>query len=497
MFDIVQQPTEFLKFLASTFSGVLSSNVGCFLPDVVSNVRFICEPKRMRLPQRMFSGRECELVRGQLLQWLEQGIIREVTSAPLIISPIVLAPKGNASFRLCVDFRYLNSMCVQDFCPVTDRVSLLRNIRASYVMSTIDVSNAYLCLRLHPSIQPYFGVCFDFKYFIFQRCPFGFCNSGHFFVMAMHYTISHAIKEFSQDSHIYVYVDDILIMSNGIESHKRALVSVFRALDRDGWSVCLSKCDFFKTSVRFLGCLIDRSGFVPSLDVIRKLKELPRPKTRQELRTFYGLCNVLAPHNHKMQEILGKINNFKKADVEAFQTKIFNQAWDETLELLTRDIWQLKFFDPEDKTPMNLFVDSSHLAHSGVLFQRKKLIAMFSTRNEKPYMSSGASEITGLIKCLRSFRPFLVGVRVNVFTDNKAILDAINVSNQSDFVCRVMEEILCWFGTGLKFFHVPGAKNILADFLSRNTSLIRSAQWQRADKIQGVAVGDEESKMRL
>lgn len=421
----------------------------------------------------MFSAREHEIVNDQIMQWVQEGILGEVSFTPTFVSPLILVPKDNGvRFRLCVDFRLLNSICLQEFSPTLDRTALMRNLKKGQVFSTVDVSSAFLCIQLHSSLQTFFGIQFDNTYYTFRRLPFGFINSGHFFLRAMRYTISKIMPSLPDGSHVFVYVDDLLVVSTNNEFHEKTLLLLFHALEEDGWVINESKCCFFKNSVKFLGSVVGSFGMYPSPEVINKLEQLPLPKTFQELRSFFGLCNTLAPHNYKMYEILGPIRQFRKASAEAFASPVFLNVWESTIKELSENVWPLQFFDAKGTRPVLLFVDSSRLAHSACLFQGDSLIAMFSTANDKPYQSSGAAEIEGLLKSLRALRPFLLGFEVHVYTDNKQILDAMNCQNNSDFVSRRIDEIQVWFGRNLKLFHIPGAKNKLADFLSRNPSLI-------------------------
>lgn len=56
--------------------------------------------------------------------------------------------------------------------------------------SILDVSSAFLCIKLEDHLESYFGVQFENIFFVFQSLPFGVHNSMNLFLRAMHFTLS-------------------------------------------------------------------------------------------------------------------------------------------------------------------------------------------------------------------------------------------------------------------------------------------------------------------
>ena len=91
--------------------------------------------------------------------------------------------------------------------------------------------------------------------------------------------------------------------------------------------------------------------------------------------------------------------------------------------------------------------------------------------NRRPHASSSESEITGLSRALKALRPYLVGTRFTVLTDNRAVLSALSPENQSDVIKRHLYSIPFWFGSQWQIRHIAGAANQLAELLSRSRYL--------------------------
>ncbi|CAH8861145.1 unnamed protein product, partial [Trichobilharzia szidati] len=56
-------------------------------------------------------------------------------------------------------------------------------------------------------------------------------------------------------------------------------------------TINLDKCEFGKTSLKFLGHLIDSQGIRPVPDDVQAIKDYPLPDSFKKLRRFLGLVN--------------------------------------------------------------------------------------------------------------------------------------------------------------------------------------------------------------
>lgn len=74
------------------------------------------DPKPVKQKRRHFGAQQGEIVRREVEELLAIGHIREIHFPRWIVN-VVLVPKGNGKWNMCVDFRQLNKACPRDHQP--------------------------------------------------------------------------------------------------------------------------------------------------------------------------------------------------------------------------------------------------------------------------------------------------------------------------------------------------------------------------------------------
>ena len=91
--------------------------------------------------------------------------------------------------------------------------------------------------------------------------PFGLTNASATFQSYIHQAIKDILNNF-----MIVYLDDILIFSKNEYEYIKYIQAVLHHLQKANLYVKLTKCDFYKKELKFLGYLVNKKGVSIDLD---------------------------------------------------------------------------------------------------------------------------------------------------------------------------------------------------------------------------------------
>lgn len=90
---------------------------------------------------------------------------------------------------------------------------------------------------------------------------------------------------------VLVYLNDIIVFGRMLEEHAAWLKKVFQRLHAEGLKLSLEKCQFYQTSVTYLGHVVSAEGITTDPQKLEAVTSWPRPNTVTELRSFLGFCS--------------------------------------------------------------------------------------------------------------------------------------------------------------------------------------------------------------
>ena len=213
---------------------------------------------------------------------LEKGIVRPCNST--YSAPLWPVLKPNGKWRLTIDYRKLNQQVPLSRWPMTQLGQELPNVRDAKYFSSMDIASGFWTLPVHVEDQHTFT--FANRQYTFTRCPFGYANSPAEFNIFLNKACPDASSRGT-----LIYVDDILIRSPTLDSHLEEIEHVLTQLTAAGAKVSLSKCQWCKTKVNYVGLLVGPQGVEPQLERVPGITNIAAPTNISELRSFLGVCN--------------------------------------------------------------------------------------------------------------------------------------------------------------------------------------------------------------
>ncbi|GJR49270.1 putative reverse transcriptase domain-containing protein [Tanacetum coccineum] len=214
---------------------------------------------------------------NQLQELADQGFIRPST-LPLG-APVLFVKKKDGSFRMCIDYRELNKLTVNNRYPLPRIDDLFDQLQGSSVYSNIDLRSGYHQLRVKDEDIPKTDFRMRYGHYEFQVMPFGLTNTPVVFMDLM----NRVCKPYL-DKIVIVFIDDILIYSRNKEEHADHLRIILKLLKNKILYANFSKCDFWINIVQFLGHVIDSLGIYVDPAKIEAVKNWASPTTPTEIR---------------------------------------------------------------------------------------------------------------------------------------------------------------------------------------------------------------------
>jgi hypothetical protein len=213
-------------------------------------------------PYRMPSAELAEL-KKQLQELLDKGFIRPSTSP--WGCPALFVKKKDESLRLCVDYRPLNAVTINNKYPLPRIDVLFDQLVGAKVFSKIDLRFGYHQIKIRASDISKTTFSTTYELYEYLVMSFGLTNALAYFMYLMNSVFMPELDKF-----VVVFIDDILVYSKNEADHTKHLHTVLQRLRDQQLYAKLSKCEFWLSEIKLLGHTISQDGV--SID-LRKSKK--------------------------------------------------------------------------------------------------------------------------------------------------------------------------------------------------------------------------------
>ncbi|GJV86095.1 putative reverse transcriptase domain-containing protein [Tanacetum coccineum] len=199
-FEDVPIIREFPKVFPDDLPGLPHAQQVEFQIDIVPSAAHVA-----RTPYRLALV-EMQELSTQLQELSDKGFIRPSSSC--WGAPVLFVKKKDGSFQMCIDYRKLNKLIVNNRYPLPRIEDLFDQLQGSRVYSKIDLRSDYHQLRVREEDISKTAFRTRYGHYEFQVMLFGLTNAPTIFIDLMNRVCKPYLDRF-----VIVFIDDILIYS--------------------------------------------------------------------------------------------------------------------------------------------------------------------------------------------------------------------------------------------------------------------------------------------
>jgi len=360
----------------------------------------------------------------------------------------------------------LNKKVVKDRFPlplVEDQIDLLQD---SEIYSTLDLKNGFLQVPVEKNSRKYTSFVTPNGQYEFLRAPFGFCNCPAVFSKF----VNAIFREYANKRWLLIYLDDLIILARNSNEAIERLREILNHASQYGLIINWKKCQILKDKIEYLGHVVEKGTVKPSDQKIIAVANFPKPSNIKGVQSFLGLTGYFRKFIPKYSLVARPLTNLLKANVKFTfgiqEVEAFNR-----LKLMLTSSPILKLYRPNAET--ELHTDASRFGFGSILMQldvndNKFHPVYFASGKTSPAEENYTSyelEVLAIIKSLKKFRVYLLGISFTIVTDCQAFQMTMN---KKDLCVRVARWALLLEEFRYTIVHRPGKQMIHVDALSRN-----------------------------
>ena len=222
--------------------------------------------------QRRLNPTMKEVVRKEILKWLDAGIIYPISDSQWV-SPVQVVPKkggitvvrnekdelipmrAQTGWRICIDYRKLNKATRKDHFPLPFLDQMLDRLAGQEYFCFLDGYSGYNQIAIAPEDQEKTTFTCPYGTFAFRRMPFSLCNAPTTFQRCMMAVFSDMVEQI-----IEVFMDGFSVYGSTFDDCLINLRAVLQRCAKTSLVLNWEKCHFMVKEGIVLGLKISKRG---------------------------------------------------------------------------------------------------------------------------------------------------------------------------------------------------------------------------------------------
>ena len=378
-------------------------------------------------------------------------------------SPCILVPKSDGTFRMCTDYRKVNSVTKTDTFPIPRIDDCIDNIGHAKYVTKFDLLKGFWQIPLTDRAKEISAFVTPDGLYQYKVMPFGMKNSPATFQRLVNSLI------FGLDG-CKAYIDDAIIYSEEWKQHLEIIREFFKRLSDAKLTINLPKSEFCHASLTFLGHIVGQGQVRPVEAKVEAISDFPVPTGKRQLMRFLGMAGYYRKFCNNFSVIAEPLTNLLGKKVRYVWSEACQKSFDQLKAILkSAPVLSAPRFDREFK----MAVDASDVGAGSVLLQEDDNgvdhpVCYFSKKFDKHQRnySTIEKECLSLILALQHFQVYLSSANapIVIFSDHNPLTFIHKMKDKNQ---RLLRWSLMLQEHNLDIRHIKGRDNIIPDTLSR------------------------------
>ena len=449
---------------------VIATSTEELTPSDLSPHKIRLKPGVKPIKQKYYriSKFKSDILKGELTKLINKRLI--VPSYSEWSSPVVLVPKHNGKWRMCVDYRRVNDATMKDSYSLPNIDEIFDSLDGAKIFTTMDLYSGYHQILMDEESVEVTSFTTKFGNYQFKVMPFGLTGAPATFQREMNKILFPFIGVF-----VFNFIDDILIYSKTVEEHFEHIRKVLEVFKVWKLKINIEKCSFMQPEVEVLGHKVSSKGLSPLDSKIEAIKKWKAPTDIHELRSFLGAIGYYRTFIDKYAQTTAPLCKLLRKGIK-YQWK---EDQEESFILLKEKLMNAPILMfPSFSKEFIIRTDASYDGLGGVLLQVNEetnkehpihYVSRTLSKHEKNY---GITDLEGaaLFYCLTKFKPYIMGNpnTTIIYTDHKPLMGLFNKKEPTN--ARQTRWCMAANLLGVEIRYESGKKNVVADALSRMKS---------------------------
>ena len=277
------------------------------------------------------------------------------------MSPLVIVPKKNGKWRVCVDYRELSKATQKYHFPLPFIDQVLDTLLGKKFFSFLNGFSGYNHIQIAPEDQDTTTFTCPWGTFAYKVLPFGLCNALATFQRAVIGIFSELVNDSME-----IFMDDFTPYGKDFEEALEILKKVLTHYEQTQLYLSTEKCHMMMSEGVVLGNFISANEIWVDPSKIKVIKNIPTTVTQKEVRGFLGHAGYYRRFIENFSKLASPLFSLLMKDVQF----VWNKACQTTFIKLKEKLSIAPILrGPNWTLPFHISSDASNTAIGAVLGQ--------------------------------------------------------------------------------------------------------------------------------